>query len=226
MIWEEIVKVALAAVRANKLRSFLTMLGIIIGIAAVIAMMALGQGAQRSVQDRLSQLGTNVLTVRPGQAFMGGVDRGDNKLVATDAEAIPGATGTGVGGTHIAGVAPEMQKRLQVTYASGNASATILGTWPQYFDINNAHLDSGRLFTDEEERGRQRVAVVGSDFGSLVGATNAVDLIGQRIQIRGIPFEVVGVLQSKGSQGFLNPDQMVYIPLSTAQFRVFGTDRV
>src|SRR5512142_1611664 len=120
MIWEEIVRVALGAIRANKLRAFLTMLGIIIGIAAVIAMMALGQGAQRSVQQRLAGLGTNVLTVRPGQAFMGGVDRGDNKLVAADAEAIAG--------DHIAAVAPEMQKRLQVTYGSGNANATVLGT--------------------------------------------------------------------------------------------------
>ncbi|HEX9105849.1 MAG TPA: ABC transporter permease [Longimicrobiales bacterium] len=219
MIWEEIVKVALAAVRANKLRSFLTMLGIIIGIAAVIAMMALGQGAQRSVQDRLSQLGTNVLTVRPGQAFMGGVDRGDNKLVVTDAEAI-------VGAPHVAAVAPMTQQRLQVTYTSGNASATVLGTWPDYFGINNNQLEAGRLFTQEEERGRQRLAVVGSDVGSLVGVSNTDDLVGQRIQIRGIPFEVVGVLQAKGSQGFNNPDQMVYIPQATAQFRVFGSDRI
>src|SRR5512146_1104793 len=118
MIWEEIVKVALAAVRANKLRSFLTMLGIIIGIAAVIAMMALGQGAQRSVQDRLARLGTNVLTVRPGQAFTGGVDRGDNKLVAADAQAIAAAGATG--SSHVAAVSPEMQKRLQVTFGAGN----------------------------------------------------------------------------------------------------------
>ena len=219
MIWEEIVKVALGAVRANKLRSFLTMLGIIIGIAAVIAMMALGQGAQRSVQDRLSKLGTNVLTVRTGQAFTGGVDRGDNKLVATDAQAI-------VGSAHVAAVSPEMQKRLQVTYAAGNANATVLGTWPEYFGISNDSLEQGRLFTAGEERGRQRVAVVGSDFGTLVGAGSTDALIGQKVQIRGIPFTVVGVLQSKGSQGWMNPDQVVYIPLATAQFRVFGADRV
>src|SRR5512142_209949 len=107
MVWGEVFKVALGAIRANKLRAFLTMLGIIIGIAAVIAMMALGQGAQRNVQERLSKLGTNVLTVRPGQAFMGGVDRGDNKLVAADAQAILGATG---GSPHVAAVSPEMQK--------------------------------------------------------------------------------------------------------------------
>ncbi len=219
MIWEEIIKVALSAVRANKLRSFLTMLGIIIGIGAVIAMMALGQGAQRSVQDRLSKLGTNVLTVRPGQAFMGGVDRGDNKLVTTDAQAI-------VASPHVAGVSPEMQKRLQVTYGSGNANATILGVWPEYFGISNDSLEAGRIFTQGEESGRQRVAVVGSDLGSLVGTASTEALIGQKIQVRGIPFTVVGVLQSKGSQGWMNPDQMVYIPQATAQFRVFGTQNI
>ena len=219
MIWEEIVRVALGAIRANKLRAFLTMLGIIIGIAAVIAMMALGQGAQRSVQDRLSKLGTNVLTVRPGQAFQGGVDRGDNKLTAADAQAI-------VGSAHVAGVSPEMQRRLQVTYGSGNASATILGVWPDYFGISNDSLEAGRLFTQEEESGRQRVAVVGSDFGTLVNAGSTDALIGQKVQVRGVPFTVVGVLQSKGAQGWMNPDQMVYIPQATAQFRVFGTQNI
>src|ERR1700740_2924330 len=104
----EVISVALSAVRANKLRSFLTMLGIIIGIAAVIAMVALGQGAQRSVQDRLAPLGTNVLTVRPGQQFMGGIDRGEGgKMTAQDAEAIESSQ------LYIKAVAPEMQKRLQ-----------------------------------------------------------------------------------------------------------------
>ncbi len=219
MLWEEIVKVALGAIRANKLRAFLTMLGIIIGIAAVIAMMALGQGAQRNVQERLSKLGTNVLTVRPGQAFQGGVDRGDNKLVAADAQAI-------VGSPHVAAVSPEMQKRLQVTFGDGNASATILGVWPEYFGLSNDSLEAGRLFTPEEESGRQRVAVIGSDFGTLVNAPSTDALVGQKIQVRGVPFTVVGVLQSKGSQGWMNPDQMVYIPQTTAQFRVFGTQNV
>ncbi len=219
MLWEEIVKVALGAIRANKLRAFLTMLGIIIGIAAVIAMMALGQGAQRNVQERLSKLGTNVLTVRPGQAFQGGVDRGDNKLVAADAQAI-------VGAPHVAAVSPEMQKRLQVTYGGGNANATILGVWPDYFPISNDSLEAGRLFTAEEESGRQRVAVVGSDFGTLVNAPSTDALVGQKIQVRGVPFTVVGVLESKGSQGWMNPDQMVYIPQATAQFRVFGTQNI
>ncbi len=220
MLWGEILRVAIASIRANKLRSFLTMLGIIIGIAAVIAMVALGEGAQRSVQERLSQLGTNVLTVRPGQGFMGGVDRGDAKLTTQDAEGLVRAP------VYVQRVAPEMQRRYQVTFGSGNANLTALGTWPDYFPINNSKVAAGRLFTMGEERGRRRVAVVGANVGDRLGGVASASLIGQSIQIRGIPFEVVGVLESKGDEGWRSPDDMVYIPLSTAQFRVFGTDRV
>ncbi|HET9981981.1 MAG TPA: ABC transporter permease [Longimicrobiales bacterium] len=220
MPWQEVMRVALSAVRANKLRSFLTMLGIIIGIAAVIAMVALGQGAQRSVEARLATLGTNVLTVRPGQQFMGGVDRGDNKMTSKDAEALARAP------VAVAAVAPEMQRRLQVTAGGANANLTVLGTWPAYFGINNAQLEAGRLFTQEEERGRRRVAVLGSNVGDRLGGVNTLALIGQTVQIGGAPFEVVGVLQSKGDQGWMSPDEMLYIPLATAQFRAFGSDRV
>ncbi|MBX6365624.1 MAG: ABC transporter permease [Gemmatimonadetes bacterium] len=220
MPWQEIMRVAFSAVRANKLRSFLTMLGIIIGIAAVIAMVALGQGAQRSVEARLATLGTNVLTVRPGQQFMGGVDRGDRKLTAKDAEALVRAP------VYVKAVAPEMQKRLQVTSGGANANLMVLGTWPAYFSINNAQLQAGRLFTQEEERGRRRLAVLGSNVGDRLGGINTLTLIGQTIQIGGAPFEVIGVLQAKGDQGWMSPDEMVYIPLATAQFRSFGTDRV
>src|SRR5687767_1216367 len=115
MLLGEIFRVALGAIRANKMRSFLTTLGIIIGIASVIAMVALGEGAQRSVQARLQALGTNVLTVRPGQEFFGGVDRGDRRLTAKDAQAL-------VEGGSIAAVSPEMSRRQQVSYLGRNAN--------------------------------------------------------------------------------------------------------
>src|SRR5215207_10758884 len=112
MLFTEIFRVALEAIRANKLRSFLTALGIIIGISAVIAMVALGEGAQRNVQARLQSLGVNTLTVRPGQEFFGGVDRGDAKLVAKDARALQRSGGA------IRDVTPEMQRRLQVEHGT------------------------------------------------------------------------------------------------------------
>src|SRR5690606_28383358 len=128
----------------------------IIGIAAVITMVALGEGAQRAVEERLARLGTNVLTVRPGQAFFGGIDRGDARLTAKDAEALllqPTRA--------IRDVTPEMQRRLQVTYGKANSNTQIVGVWPSYFRINNHSLAAGRFFTDGEERGRRRVAVLG-----------------------------------------------------------------
>jgi len=220
MLVYEILRVAFGAIRANKLRSFLTMLGIIIGIAAVITMIALGEGAQRSVQERLQAMGTNVLTVRPGQNFFGGIDRGDARLTARDAEALLEGT------RWIRDVAPEMERRLQVSFGKGNANLSVLGTWPSYFAIQNHSIEAGRNFTVGEERGRRRVAVLGSHVGERLGVTDTRALIGQTIQIRGIPFEVIGVLAEKGEAGWQNPDEMIYIPLATAQFRVFGTEWV
>jgi len=220
MLLGEIIRVALGAIAANKMRSFLTTLGIIIGIAAVITMVSLGEGAQRSVQDRLQSMGTNVLTVRPGQNMFGGVDRGDARLTAKDAEALM------LTPRHIRNVAPEMERRQQVVVGANNASLSILGTWPSYFGIQNVEIEYGRAFTEGEERGRRTLAVLGARAGERLGTPVTAALIGQRISIRGIPFEVIGVAKEKGSQGFQNPDETIYIPLSTAQFRVFGSEWV
>ena len=219
MLFTEIFRVALEAIRANKLRSFLTALGIIIGIAAVITMVALGEGAQRNVEARLQSLGVNTLTVRPGQEMFGGVDRGDAELTVEDAQALirePRA---------ILDVTPEMERRIQVEYGTANGNISVVGGWPSYFSINNFQLAAGRLFNPNEERGRRRVAVVGANVGSLLQTTSE-ELIGKTIRVQGVPFEVIGVLVAKGSSGWQNPDDGIYLPLSTAQFRVFGTDRV
>jgi putative ABC transport system permease protein len=219
MLIGEILQVAMAAIWANKLRSFLTMLGVIIGIAAVITMVSLGEGAQRQVQQRLEGLGTNILTVRPGQQMFGGLDRGDNEMTAKHAEALR------IDQRYIAAVSPEMSRRQQVSYLAGNSNNQIMGVWAAYFELQNSNLARGRLFTDGEERGRRRVAVVGAAVGDRLN-TNTNLLLGKHISIRGVPFEVIGILETKGDQGFNNPDENIYIPLATAQFRVFGTERV
>jgi putative ABC transport system permease protein len=220
MLLGEIIQVALGAIAANKMRSFLTMLGIIIGIAAVITMVSLGEGAQKDVQARLQSMGTNVLTVRPGQNMFGGIDRGDARLTTQDAEALI------VEPQAIRAVAPEMERRQQVVFGAGNANLSVLGSWAGYFDVHNHTVEYGRLFTEGEERGRRTLAVLGARVGERLGNPVTSGLIGQRISIRGIPFEVIGVLEEKGAQGFSNPDESIYIPLATAQFRVFGTDWV
>jgi putative ABC transport system permease protein len=220
MIIGETINVALGAIRANKLRSFLTMLGIIIGIAAVITMVALGEGAKRIVEARLNSLGTNVLTVRPGAEFFGGVDRGERRLTAEGALAIKMLQAPS-----IKAVAAEMGRRQQIEYLGNNASLQVVGTWPEYFEIQNAKLAAGRLFTEGEERGRRRVAVLGARVGERMNLPTQM-MLGNTIDIRGIPFEVIGILEEKGDQGFSNPDETLYIPLATAQFRVFGNERV
>jgi putative ABC transport system permease protein len=219
MLLGEILKVAIESIRVNKLRSFLTMLGIIIGIAAVITMVALGEGAQRSVQERIEGLGTNVLTVRPGAQFFGGIDRGSARLTSSDATAILAEARS------VKAVSPEMERRQQVVFGRTNANLSIVGVWPSYFGIQNQRLFAGRVFTPGEERGRRRLVVVGANVPDRLG-TNAAGLLGQTLLIRNIPFEVVGVLQEKGSTGWDNPDERLYIPLATAQFRVFGTENV
>ena len=220
MLIGEIIGVAFGAIFANKMRSVLTMLGIVIGIAAVITMVSLGEGAQKQVQERLQNLGTNVLSVNPGQQFMGGIDRGENRMTVEQARALlrePKA---------IKAVSPEISRNQQIEYGGRNASTSIVGVWPTFFEINNHKLDVGQLFTDSDDRGRKRVAVLGALAGDKIGIPSR-SLLGREIRIRGIPFEVVAVLKEKGaSGGFGNPDERIYIPLSTAQFRIIGTDRV
>jgi len=221
MIISETVSVSLSAVFANKLRSLLTMLGIIIGIAAVILIVTLGDAAQASITSRLEGLGTNLLTVRPGRGGFGPVDRGtDAKLTAEDADALL------AGSPSIVAVSPEMESRLQVEYGTGNANSSVIGTWPTYFQVNNQTIGSGRFFNDNESRGRRRVAVVGALVGERLGLGSSDELVGRSIRIRGIPFEVIGVLEEKGGGGFQNPDESLYVPLYTAQFRLMGSEQL
>jgi putative ABC transport system permease protein len=156
--------------------------------------------------------------VRPGQQFQGGVDRGDARLTTEDAEALLAAGGA------VRRVAPEIERRLQVQYAAANASLEVLGTWPSYFDIRSHAVGAGRTFSEAEERGRRRVAVLGARIGESLGGVPTGDLVGRSITIAGVPFDVIGVLVEKGQQGWMDPDATIYVPLATAHYRVVGTD--
>ena len=223
MLIGEIITVALGALRANKLRSLLTMLGIVIGVAAVIAMIALGNGAQKAVKDRISALGTTLLTVMPGQAFgMGGIRAGDQtKMTMDDAKAIEEHA------EHILAVQPEMQRQLQIQYNNRNANTAIIGTTANYLEVRKFELDAGKMFTPAHDAARARVAVIGPAVATLLGFDNPIALVGEQVRISGMQFDVIGVLKSKGQGGgFGNPDEQVLIPLNTARFRVMGTDRL
>jgi putative ABC transport system permease protein len=216
MLIKEIILVALGAIRANILRSFLTTLGIIIGVGAVITMVALGAGAQQRVQEQIERMGTNVLTIRPEMTRTGGVASAEQARLHTS-----GAVALRDEGGDLLTVAPEIAQRMQVSYLRWNTNSEVLGTWPTYFEVYNIGLAYGRLFDWSEVEGRRRVVVVGSEIPERLN-TPAPLLVGRTIQIGGNPFEVIGVLQEKGEMGWLRPDQMVFVPLNTAQFRLFG----
>jgi putative ABC transport system permease protein len=223
MLFGEILSVALGALRANKLRSMLTMLGIVIGVAAVIAMVALGTGAQTAVNDRIASLGTTLLTVMPGQQRGMGVSVMDQRarLVMEDAEALE-ARGEG-----ILAVQPEINRNLQVTWTNRNAQASIVGTTANYLEVRKYKLLAGRMFTRMEDQANQRLAVVGPAVATNMGLSSPDALLGENIRIRGIQFTVIGVLESKGqSSPFGNPDEQILIPINTGRYRVFGTNRL
>ena len=221
MLIGEIIQVALGAIRANKLRSVLTMLGIIIGVGAVITMVALGTGAQRAVQQRIQALGSNLLNIYAGQSFRGGIAIMDRvSLTMDDARAL--STGT----RYIANVVPELTRNLQVKRGNQNINVNILGTTPNYVAVRNYQVTAGRMFTPGDDEARRRYAVLGAAVPEMFGA-NPLAMIGQEIQIRGIPFEVIGILSEKGAQGgWGNPDEQILIPLQTARYRIHGTDRL
>lgn len=221
MLFSEIVQVALSAIRANKLRSFLTALGIVIGVGAVITMVALGSGAQKAVQDEIESLGTNLLTIFAGQSMHRGVASADRvSLTTDDADALRREAGA------LKAVVPEIRRGQQVEYSNQNINVNVNGTVPEYLDVNKYEIEYGRMFTAGDGSSRKRVAVLGNEVPELLGANGAA-MIGQQIVIRDIPFEIVGILAKKGSTSpWFNPDEQILIPLETAQYRIFGSDRV
>jgi putative ABC transport system permease protein len=222
MLIGEIISVALGALRANKLRSLLTMLGIVIGVAAVIAVVALGTGAQSAVKDRISSLGTTLLTVMPGQQRGMGVTFDQSmKLTMADAKALEERAPS------LSAVQPEMTSRLQVQYQSLNTNTSVVGTTSNYLEVRKYELQAGRMFSRAEDEGRQRVAVLGPTVLDALGINSPEAIIGEPVRIRGIQFTVVGVLKSKGqSTPFGNPDDQVLVPITTGRFRLFGSDRL
>jgi putative ABC transport system permease protein len=221
MLVGETIAVAFQSIRANKLRSMLTMLGIVIGVGAVITMVALGSGAQKAVEDQIASLGANTFTIFPGQSFRGGVAQQNRVSLTTD-----DYLAVRRDARLIKAVVPELQNNMQVKYGNQNLSSPVVGTTANFVEVKNYTIPFGRSFTDGDDASRQRYAVLGADVPEQLGV-NAGAMIGQGISLRGIPFEIIGVLSRKGSAGsFQNPDEQIFIPLQTAQYRVLGTDRI
>ncbi|HAL56211.1 MAG TPA: multidrug ABC transporter substrate-binding protein [Bacteroidetes bacterium] len=220
MNFKESFLTALAALVANKLRALLTMLGIIIGVAAVITMIAIGEGAQKAVIERIQSLGSNLLFVSPGAQRGGGVvvvQFGTSvRLKNSDAEAIAARTSA------VEAVVPEFSRQAQVKYENRNWNTRIVGTTPEYETARNFRAFAGRYFTHSEERGVAKVCLLGQNVVESLFPTG--DPIGKTIRISGQSFQVIGILESKGQSGWQSPDDQIIVPLSTAQRRIFGVD--
>jgi len=221
MLIGETILVALQSIRANALRSVLTALGIIIGVAAVITMVALGTGAQKAVEEQIEAMGSNILTVFPGMMFTRGVAADVRaNLTTDDAEALQQKAEL------LSGVVPEMQSQQQVKYLNTNINTAIVGSTANFPEVKRFTMAHGRFFTAGEDQARERYAVLGSEIPNLLSA-NPAALIHQTILIRGLAFEIIGVMAPKGATGsWQNPDEQILIPLNTARYRVFGSDRL
>ena len=218
MLWNSLL-LALRSIRRNLLRSFLTVLGVVIGVGAVVTMVTLGQGATQAVRDQIAGLGSNLLQVRPGQRLGPGSDLGVPFFTEADAQAIEAQ----IGG--LRAVAPEVRSSATVVVGSRNWTTSLIGTTNAHFDTSNWVLQAGRRFEEAEERSGAAVCVIGATVRrELFGSA---DPIGQPMRVKGFSCEVIGLLASKGQAAMgMDQDDMVVLPLRTLQRRVTGTTRV
>jgi len=219
MLVEESVKSAISSIKTNGVRSFLTALAIIIGTAAVIAVIGIGSSAEKALEASIDDLGPRTLSIFPSQRKRGGISSGFNPLVIKDAEALA------KNDEHNWLVAPAMSGNRQIKYRNSNMNGEINGYLPVNFEVRGFDLGHGRLFTEKENLGRKRVIVLGSKVpGEL--KTSAKQILNKEILIAGTSYTVIGVLSEEGSTGWQNPDDDLYVPLLTAAQRIFGTDRL
>lgn len=213
-------KMAIVSLKINKMRSILTSLGIIIGVSAVIIMLAVGTGASVKIAKDMESMGSNLLMIRSGSVTSGGVRMGSGTrptLTIKDAEAID-ATARGV-----LAVAPYSSQAQQITYGNQNWATSVAGTTASYLGMRNYEIAEGRNFIPEDIKNTTKVAIIGDTVSTeLFGDMNPVD---KTIRIGNIPFKVIGTLKIKGESGMgQDQDDLVFIPITTAQKKVFGTD--
>ncbi|HBE80594.1 MAG TPA: multidrug ABC transporter substrate-binding protein [Firmicutes bacterium] len=206
---------------SNKIRSFLTMLGVIIGVAAVIDMVALGQGAQQKITSNITAMGSNLVMVFPGSGGHGrsGGSFGGGQPLTNDL--LPTIQDSSL---HIALIAPEARGNLMLRVGATSMDSSIIGCTIPYFQMRNYQVDEGRAFDESEVSRRRRVAVIGSYVAQQLFP--GTDPLGQDINVGVVRFQIIGILKEKGQSGFTNSDNLVMVPFTTAQQRIFGNQNV
>lgn len=220
MNYSNLFKIAMRAIAANKLRSFLTMLGIIIGVASVIAMMAIGQGSKKSIQANIAEMGSNMIMIRPGQDKGPGGAQQDASDMQTlklkDYEALKEQA------KYLSAISPSVNSSGQFINGNNNTPSTIYGISPDYMQIRQQKVKDGEMFTDEEVRSSAKVCVIGKTVADNL-FTNGDDPVGKVIRFNKIPFRVVGVLESKGYNSFgMDQDDVVLAPYTTVMKRILS----
>lgn len=210
-----------SALKANKARTGLTMLGIIIGIGSVISMTAIGQGAQNSVSSSIQSIGANLIMVMPGaqRSFGGGPNAsrgGAQTLTLQDADAIENSI------SGVSGVVREVSSRSQIVATGTNTNTSIIGTEPSYTSVRNLSIDEGDFISIQNIESSSKVAVLGPTTRDDLFGENAIDVVGKKIRISGSEYTIIGIAKSKGGSGFSNSDDAVYIPYTTAQRYLTG----
>ncbi|MBP5582872.1 MAG: ABC transporter permease [Bacteroidales bacterium] len=218
MVFSNLVKVAWKAVILNKLRTFLTMLGIIIGVGAVITMLAIGEGSKQSIKAQISQMGSNMITIRPGSERVGGVridDGSQRSMTLKDVEAIQKEA------QYVDHVSPIVQSGGQTIHEANNWPSTIYGVYPDYLDIKKMDVKKGSMFTERHVSQSSKVAVIGQTVVTNLFGTE--DPIGQTIRFKNTPFQVIGVLESKGENTWgQDQDNVILAPFTTVQKRIMA----
>jgi putative ABC transport system permease protein len=215
-------RTALKALRANQLRSFLTTLGVIIGVAAVIAIVTLTQGVSATLNQRLAGLGTNTLMIQPGAASSNGAFRAEGTaqtLKTSDVQALATIP-------HVANISPVIALGAQVIYGNRNWNTQVQGVYPSYQSLQNWQLAGGTWFSTGDQLGAVPVAVIGQTVVDNLFTPSGINPIGQTIRINNQLFRVVGTLQAKGSQGFGNADDVIFVPSTAAQDRLKNSQYV
>ena len=219
MLLEESVQSAISSIRSNGIRSILTALAIIIGTAAVIAVIGIGSSAEKALEASIDELGPRTLSIFPSQRKRGGISSGFNPLVIKDAEALA------KNNEHNWLIAPAMSGNRQVKFLNSNVSGEINGYLPVNFKVRGFDIGLGRLFTEKENLGRKKVIVLGSKVPGELNTT-ARQILNKEIFVAGTAYKVIGILEEEGSTGWQNPDDDFYVPLLTASQRILGTERL
>lgn len=224
MNFKQLLSESLTALTINKLRTSLATLGIIIGIGAVIALVSIGQASQKSIENQIESLGSNLLTVMPGAQVSGGVRGamgGGTSLTYDDAKALSDPLKLPA----VANVSPELSRRSQVSAGRNNTNTQVIGVTPAYLTVRNLNLSSGSFVSTSDIDGNTKVAVLGPQT-SLDLFGEGTNPVGQTIRINNFTFRVIGVTVEKGGSGFSNQDDIIFLPLTTAQKLLFGVNHL